>query len=268
VSVLRVKSFTSDSTICSSLTGCTQMETDINEKSENVRNVSAHISSTRRTSEKLHISHTISRIRNDSTASYYGKMELDSHADTVVLGKNCIVMQYTGRECDVSPYTDTYTPIRNVPIVTGATAWTCPNTSETFILIMNEALWMGESLDHSLVNPNQLRQYGVSVQDNPYENTPMHIIGQQDEVYIPLQSCGTTIYMDTRTPTQAELHECPHVVLTSTAHWDPNEIQFPSRWEDEFGSHLREEHKSPDNHLVFTNRPSTVFYASTIRPVA
>ena len=54
----------------------------------------------------------------------YGRMELDSHADTTVLGRNCIVLQYTGRECDVSPYTDSYEAIKGVPIIQGATAWT------------------------------------------------------------------------------------------------------------------------------------------------
>ena len=53
-------------------------------------------------------------------------MELDSHADTKkVLGSNAIKMHYTNRECrDVSPCADTYEPIRNVPIVTGASAVT------------------------------------------------------------------------------------------------------------------------------------------------
>ena len=67
----------------------------------------------------------------DSTI--YNRMELDSHADTVVLGNNCLVLNYTNRECDVAPYTDTYQAIFNVPIVTGATAYTSPTTGDTFI---------------------------------------------------------------------------------------------------------------------------------------
>jgi PhoPQ-activated pathogenicity-related protein len=93
---------------------------------------------------------------------------MDSHADTVVLGKNCVILAYTGRECDVSPYTDYYDAIKGVPIVTGATAWTCQADGETYILVFNEALWMGETMDHSLINPNQLRHFGIYVQDNPY----------------------------------------------------------------------------------------------------
>jgi hypothetical protein len=72
------------------------------------------------------------------------------------LGSNCVVLAYTTRECDVSPYSDTYQAIRNVPIVTGATAWTSHRSGDTLILVFHEALWMGNVLDHSLVNPNQL----------------------------------------------------------------------------------------------------------------
>ena len=49
---------------------------------------------------------------------------MDSHADTTVLGSNCVVLAYTGKECEVSPYADEYDAIRNVPVVTGATVWT------------------------------------------------------------------------------------------------------------------------------------------------
>jgi hypothetical protein len=68
-----------------------------------------------------------SRLHNDSSNVTYGRMELDSRADTIVLGSNAIITHYTNRERDVSPYADTYQPIKNVPIVLGATAVT--NTS-------------------------------------------------------------------------------------------------------------------------------------------
>ena len=97
--------------------------------------VAAHVSSLRRA-----MTRNLSRMRNDRTV--YGKSELDSHADTVVLGSNCVILNYTGRECDVSPYTDTYDAIKGVPIIKGATAWTSNLTGETFIMVFNKALWM------------------------------------------------------------------------------------------------------------------------------
>jgi hypothetical protein len=47
---------------------------------------------------------------NDSSQATFGRMEIDSHADTIVLGSNAIIMQYTSRECDVLPYADYMNP--------------------------------------------------------------------------------------------------------------------------------------------------------------
>ncbi|KAI2499334.1 Reverse transcriptase (RNA-dependent DNA polymerase) [Fragilaria crotonensis] len=164
-------------------------------------------------------------------------MELDSHADTVVLGSNAIIMSYTTRECDVSPYADSYEPIRNVPIVSGATAVTSQSTGQTYILIFNEAIWMGETLDHSLINPNQLRHHGIDVQDNPFGNVAMHIASDGDDFMHPMQADGTTIFFDSRTPTNHELDTCQHIVLTSSNEWNPRDVQFPTA-----ARHLEEGH--------------------------
>ena len=77
---------------------------------------------------------------------------------------------------------------------------------------------MGDELDHSLVNPNQMRHYGINVQDNPYCRTQMHLSTEEEEdVVIPLLSDGTVIYFSSRTPNEKELHECRHVEFTSKA---------------------------------------------------
>ena len=94
----------------------------------------------------------------------FGRIELDSHADTIVAGSNCVILQYTGKECDVSPYRDDYESVSNVPIVHAATAWQSPHTGQTYILVFHEALWMGGHMEHSLVNPNQLRHFGTKIQ--------------------------------------------------------------------------------------------------------
>lgn len=184
------------------------------------RVLSAHISSIRRA-----CAHKISHTRRDGTT--YNRMELDSHADTVVLGNNCIIIAYTGQECDVSPYTESYNAIEGVPIVTGATAWTSDATGETLLLVFHEALWMGEVMDPSLVNPNQLRHFGVSVQDNPFSSTQMHITNETNDMVIPLDANGTTIYFSSRTPTDKELQTCRHVTMTSRSEWNPHEVRFP-----------------------------------------
>jgi len=145
----------------------------------------------------------------------HGKCELDSHADTIVAGSNCIFLNYTGQVCDVSPYRDDYAPVSDVPIVKAATTWQSSRAGQTYILIFNEALWMGYSLDHTLINPNQLRHYGTDVQDNSMSNRPLSFITEDGEFCMELMMEGTIIYMDTFTPSQRELQECPHIILTS-----------------------------------------------------
>ena len=122
---------------------------------------------------------------------------LDMHADTTVLGSNCAILSYTGKECEISPYSSEYKAVWNVPVVTGATVWMNPMDGTAYLLVFHESLWMGDKLDHTLVNPNQLRAYGVSVQDNPFDTT--------NDVSVKLYSEGMIICGDTRTPTESEL---------------------------------------------------------------
>ena len=57
------------------------------------------------------------------TAITFAKCELNSYTDTTVARSNCVILHYTGKECDDTPYCDDYQPVSNIPIVTAATAW-------------------------------------------------------------------------------------------------------------------------------------------------
>ena len=126
------------------------------------------------------------------------------------------------------PYSDDYEPKQGIPIGQVATGYTSANGQRS-ILVFNEALWMPE-MEASLMNPNQLRHYGVEIQDNPYDSHPM-LIRKEDsdegDFVACLKSQGTNIYIDTWTPTDKDLQEYPQVVLTSPRPWDPYEVKFP-----------------------------------------
>ena len=47
-------------------------------------------------------------------------------------------MQYSGSQCDVSPYTDAYEAVKSVLIATAGTAWTSTEIGETYILVFHE----------------------------------------------------------------------------------------------------------------------------------
>ena len=149
--------------------------------------------------------------------------ETDTNADTCCLGQNFVIISYTSRIADVYPYDTSYKPVQNIPIVSGATAWTNVDDCITYILVINEALYYGNKLDHSLINPNQIRANAIDVHDNPFGNEPIsiHIDGGPS---IPLISNGTKIYFDSRTPTEEELNICEHIQLTSVNEWNPESV--------------------------------------------
>ena len=57
-----------------------------------------------------------------------------------------MILNMTSRTADVYPYDQSYEPIANVPIVSGATAWTDPKDKTTYILVFHESLYYGNKL--------------------------------------------------------------------------------------------------------------------------
>ena len=94
------------------------------------------VSSVRRKMGPTRLLSAAHAVRNSSN-EYHGRIELELYSDTTVLGCNCVILTYTSKECKVSPYSDKYESIKHVPVVTGATSWTCPHSRETFILVFN-----------------------------------------------------------------------------------------------------------------------------------
>ena len=82
-------------------------------------------------------------------------------------------------------------------------------------------------MDHSLVNPNQMRHNGATVQENPFSPSPLFIETAEADFVLPLEIPGTNILANTRTPTDVELANCRHIVLTSAHPWNPHNVWFP-----------------------------------------
>ena len=47
--------------------------------------------------------------------------------------------------------------LRVWPILNGTTAWDDPVSNQTYIFVVNKALYYGTKLDHYLLNPNHIR---------------------------------------------------------------------------------------------------------------
>ena len=187
------------------------------------RTISRIVSSIRKVSKNKT---TKAEYQHRPQSTSHGRIELDTHADTTVLGSNCVVLSYTGKQCEVSPYSSEYEAVWNVPVITGATVWTNATDGMAYLLIFHESLWMGDKLDHTLVNPNQLWASGVSVQDNPFNTKPLSIT--TNDASIELYSEGTIICGNTRMPTESELGRLPLLILASPHDWDTHNVCFPS----------------------------------------
>ena len=92
-----------------------------------------------------------------------------------------------------------------------------------------EALYFGNSLDHTLVNPNQIRAFGINVYNNSYERDYDRSMGIQlnDHKRLPFRSDGSTIYFTTWFPMDDEMEMYEHVVITSDQPWDPHNLVMP-----------------------------------------
>jgi hypothetical protein len=162
----------------------------------------------------------------DAVTYCEGRVEIDNHADTLALGPNCRVLSHCNRTCTVSGFCEQLDAIKNVEIVTGATAWDDPDSGETWILIFHEALWFGDAIKTTLLNPDQTRAHGVKVQDDPTSRFPVAIYDPVTQVTIPMEMKGAIAGLVMRTPTDEDLDRSPRIVLSSPQPWDPESVVF------------------------------------------
>ena len=58
-------------------------------------------------------------------------------------------MNYIGKEYEVYPKMDAYKAIKSLPMLQESTEYEKPDTGETTIIIINEAIWMGKKMEHT-----------------------------------------------------------------------------------------------------------------------
>lgn len=159
-------------------------------------------------------------------------VELDSHAQSAVVGKDALILRDTKKSCSVTGFTNSLGKVASVPIVDACVAYDDPVTGESYCLILYNALWV-EEMDHVLIPPFLLRRAGLLVDEcpkiqarNPTDET--HSICFLDaSLRIPLQLRGTFSVFNARCPTRDEWHLLPRMNLTSDEpNWDPHTDVF------------------------------------------
>ena len=79
----------------------------------------------------------------DHEAYKCGACELNTRADTICAGHNFCALSFTGMTCEVHGFHESLDTVHNVPVAQVETAFIRPTTHNTFILIVDEALYFG-----------------------------------------------------------------------------------------------------------------------------
>lgn len=120
-------------------------------------------------------------------------------ADTICAGQNFQILSHTGMTCEVSGFHKSFDSVSNVPVAQVATGFIHLDTNETFILILNETLYFGNTMDHSSINPNQICAFSIAIFDDPCDNRrPFGV--DHEKVFIPFNTQGSTVFFNSFTP--------------------------------------------------------------------
>jgi hypothetical protein len=198
-------------------------------------------------------------------------LEIDNHADTTCFGSNFTAINLTGEHCEVSPFSDQYTSLTNIPVATAATAWDNPDTGEVVILIFNQGLWFGNSLTNSLINPNQCRMHGIELCDDPFDiHRKLGFWDPITEYDIEMDFSNSFVYLTTRAPTLDEIRLHKQIEMTNAAPWNPATAgRSHLSWEEEerralIGSVKIDAHtincKRPDEPQLHMDEANTTSY--------
>lgn len=90
---------------------------------------------------------------------------------------------------------------------------------------------MGESIEHSLICPNQARTNGVIIDDVPKHLSPggsstHSIFFPEENVRLPLQLNGVISCFPTRYPSDQELNDCKWLIMANYLPWEPSSPEF------------------------------------------
>ena len=92
--------------------------------------------------------------------NYNGQLELDSHADSPVLGKTAVIIHKTGITISVNGFSDELGRALSVPVIYGAITYDAESSGETHILVLRNSLHL-PAMNKHLIPPFMMRLSGV-----------------------------------------------------------------------------------------------------------
>ena len=157
--------------------------------------------------------------------------ELDSHANMVVMGKHCEILEDTGEVVDVKPFTPDYKPTAGAKIVDAAVRYVSEYDGKEYVLVFRNCIHF-PSMDHNLVPPFIMREKGIQVNDVPkiHLDDPSiddhSIYLRQHDVRIPLKLRGIFSYFNTSKPSDALLEGTEDMYDMTPINWNPHNTVY------------------------------------------
>ena len=153
------------------------------------------------------------------------RLGFDSWADTCCAGKHAKVLEFLdGKSVTAHGFGNHLPKTPHLPIATVAYAHDTAE-GETLILVVNNAIYMGDKMTDSLLCPNQCRLNGVEIDTRPSSlcsDTTAQSMTAEGHTF-PLQHHGPLPYIHVRHPTSEEIASCQHIELTEKCEWRPYE---------------------------------------------
>ena len=161
------------------------------------------------------------------------KVELDSHADSPVVGENAYILEHTGKKVLVLGFTNVLGKLLLVDMVHAAVACDCDTSGKTYLVILHSPLLV-PSLQSCLSNLFIMRLAGVQVDECPkflamVPSRAHHSLYFLDlEIRIPLALDGIVSYFPCHKP-RGEGVSNSRIILhltPQTDHWNPHDDTY------------------------------------------
>ena len=188
---------------------------------------------------------------SDDSESKSSTLELDSHADSPVLGRHARILERTGRKVSVSGFSDEIGKPILLDVVHGALVYDCPFTGDSILIIIYNALYM-QSMEASLIPPFMMRLASLEVDECPkfLSATPAltnhSIYSKELDIRIPLRLEGIISCIDCRMPSDDELDLDLRIELTpKISNWNPHSEVYRNQEEAmvDYKGELKEKRK-------------------------
>ena len=122
-----------------------------------------------------------------------------SRAETIFSVNNFRIISPARNICDLRVFHNNFNSIKDVPVATFSTAFQS-ESGTVYILFINESLYFGHSMDHSLTNPKHIHYFSISLSDNPFDsNKDFRMF--HNKIFAPFSTELSAIYFTAYIPT-------------------------------------------------------------------